>query len=75
MEIDCAGARKRLEESALAKLITDISVSKFDMMRIITAFAERKLVKRKFISQILIGVDGARSTSVITKVGFATNNT
>ena len=66
-------ARRRLEESALAELITDISVSKFEQDEdYVTVFAERKTGEKEiYKSKYLIGADGARSTiRAITKVGF-----
>ena len=66
-------ARKRLEESYLAELVTDYLLAEFEQDEDhVTVFAQRKLVKRKYISQkYLIGADGARSTiRAITKVGF-----
>jgi 3-(3-hydroxy-phenyl)propionate hydroxylase len=66
-------ARKRLEDSDLAELVTDISVREFEQDEdSVTVFAERKTGEKEvYKSKYLIGADGARSTiRAITKVGF-----
>lgn len=66
-------ARKRLEESDLAELVTDISVRDFEQDDdSVTVFAERKTGEKEvYKSKYLVGADGARSTiRALTKVGF-----
>lgn len=66
-------ARKRLDESDLAELITDISVISIDQNSdFVTVYAKRKTGEKEvYQTRFLIGADGARSTiRAETKVGF-----
>lgn len=66
-------ARKRLDESDLAQLITDISVISIDQNSdFVTVYAKRKTGEKEvYQTRFLIGADGARSTiRAETKVGF-----
>jgi len=66
-------ARKRLDESDLAQLITDISVISIDQNSdFVTVHAKRKTGEKEvYQTRFLIGADGARSTiRAETKVGF-----
>jgi len=66
-------ARKRLDESDLAELITDISVISIDQNSdFVTVHAKRKTGEKEvYQTRFLIGADGARSTiRAETKVGF-----
>ena len=66
-------ARKRLDESDLAQLITDISVISIEQSSdFVTVYAKRKTGEKEFYqTRFLIGADGARSTiRAETKVGF-----
>ena len=66
-------ARKRLDESDLATLITDISVKTIEQdSDFVTIHAERKTGEQEvYQTRFLIGADGARSTiRSETKVGF-----
>ena len=66
-------ARKRLDESDLAQLITDISVISIEQNSdLVTVYAKRKTGEKEvYQTRFLIGADGARSTiRAETKVGF-----
>ncbi len=66
-------ARKRLDESDLAQLITDISVISIEQNSdFVTVYAKRKTGEKEvYQTRFLIGADGARSTiRAETKVGF-----
>jgi 3-(3-hydroxy-phenyl)propionate hydroxylase len=66
-------ARKRLDESDLAQLITDISVKSIEQNSdFVTVHAERKTGEKEiYQTRFLVGADGARSTiRSETKVGF-----